>query len=80
MQIVPINKTSPTIEDIEKKIQEYKQHASVVAQLLRDVENKRTRIINEIEEAAYTGKVGKAAASRLEDKLTRPYSMTLLNT
>lgn len=77
MPVLPIRETNPTVQAIEKDIEDYKAKAKVVASLLREVEVYRNRLINEIEEAEYNGKIGKRVASRLEDKLIRPYAMDL---
>lgn len=70
------DKISKLTNDIKKAIRVYKKDAKLLAQLLHDIEVDRTRIINQIEEAVYNG-LDKRTANRLEDKLTRPYSMIL---
>ena len=64
------------VKELESDIKEYKHNAEQLATLLKMVETQRTQIINKIEEATYNG-LSKGTAGRLEDKLSRPYSMLL---
>lgn len=76
--VIPLRNNSQAVEELQKEIDEYKRNAALVAQLLHDVEVQRTRVINQIEEAAHNG-LDKRTAHRLEDKLSRPYAMQLYN-
>ena len=75
-QIVPLKSKPADIQELEEEINKYKRGAVAVARALHDIEVQRTRVINQIEEAAHNG-LDKRTAHRLEDKLSRPYAMKL---
>lgn len=72
---IPVKKNHRS--EIENLIKDYKNDAKKLTKLLTDTENKRTRIMNHIEEMVYNKKLDARTAHRLEDKLTRPYAISL---
>jgi len=66
------------IKDIKAKTEAYKECAKRAVDTIKNVENMRTRIINEIEEAQHQQKLDRRTASLLEDKLSRPYVKLLV--
>ena len=66
------------ISQIKEMTEQYKNEAILARKQITNCENLRTRILNTIEEAEYEG-LNIYTASRLKEKLKRPYSFSLLN-
>ena len=66
------------VNEISSKIEEYKKEAAAITVILQSIENKRTRIVNHIEELTNTKELSRRMSHRLEDKLIRPYIFNLI--
>jgi hypothetical protein len=66
------------VSQIQKLTEEYKRSANKLCIQISEVERERMQIVNLIEEAEHQG-LDRRVASRLEDKLSRPYAAKLVN-